>query len=261
MRQGNPSVAPYDASMGTLDAAAIAYVRHVLQVLNLSPRALAQKARLAPSTIARPLNDPDHKFVLSTSTIQKIATATGINPAPFLAATDVPQLATAPKRGENQVAVVCELAAKWVEVSAVPAGPFPARFVPLDLRHSVYRPDQCFACVMGDDSADYWVRAGETLFCVRLDALQDVDMEHDRLVIVERRDPSKFKVELTARELIREKDGWELRFGTKRKGLADIVKLKSLGPAGNLNVVGAVEFILREPLGPRWARRISASDR
>lgn len=59
------------------------YVRHVMEVTGLSATALAKKAGMPSTTLTRPLNDPEHKFALSNSTIQKIATATGITLASF----------------------------------------------------------------------------------------------------------------------------------------------------------------------------------
>lgn len=61
-----------------------AYVRHVMEVTGLSATALAKKAGMPSTTLTRPLNDPDHKFSLSNSTIEKIASATRITLASFL---------------------------------------------------------------------------------------------------------------------------------------------------------------------------------
>jgi len=62
-----------------------AYVRHVMEVTGLSATALAKKAGMPSTTLTRPLNDPEHKFSLSSSTIEKIATATRISLSSFLA--------------------------------------------------------------------------------------------------------------------------------------------------------------------------------
>lgn len=61
-----------------------AYVRHVMEVTGLSATALAKKAGMPSTTLTRPLNDPEHKFALSSTTIEKIATATRISLASFL---------------------------------------------------------------------------------------------------------------------------------------------------------------------------------
>jgi transcriptional regulator with XRE-family HTH domain len=63
--------------------AATEYVRHVLATMRISATGLARRSGVASTTLTRALNDPDHKFALSMSTIQKIASSTGISPAPF----------------------------------------------------------------------------------------------------------------------------------------------------------------------------------
>lgn len=64
-----------------------AYVRYVMEVKGLTPTALAKKAGMPSTTLTRPLNDPDHKFALSNTTIEKIAAATGVTMSTFLNAT------------------------------------------------------------------------------------------------------------------------------------------------------------------------------
>src|SRR5207249_8741620 len=76
------------------EAAALAYVRYVLAETDLKPGALAQKAGISASTLTRALNDPKHKFTLSMRTIERIANASGINPASFLEAKDSTELTT-----------------------------------------------------------------------------------------------------------------------------------------------------------------------
>lgn len=61
-----------------------AYVRYVLEKTGKSPSALAKDARVSQTTITRPLNDPDHQFVFSNSTLEKIGRATGITYEQFL---------------------------------------------------------------------------------------------------------------------------------------------------------------------------------
>ena len=64
-----------------------AYVRHVMEVKRLSPSALAKLAGMPSTTLTRPLNDPEHKFALSSTTLEKIAAATGITLSAFLNST------------------------------------------------------------------------------------------------------------------------------------------------------------------------------
>lgn len=62
---------------------ALAYVRHVMAEKGWTGADLAKRIGMAPSTINRPLNDPDHKSMLSRKTIGQIAQVSGIDPAPF----------------------------------------------------------------------------------------------------------------------------------------------------------------------------------
>jgi transcriptional regulator with XRE-family HTH domain len=61
-----------------------AYVRYVMERTGLSATALAKKADMPSTTLTRPLNNPEHKFALSSTTIEKIARATGISLSAFL---------------------------------------------------------------------------------------------------------------------------------------------------------------------------------
>jgi SOS-response transcriptional repressor LexA len=58
--------------------AGIAYVRHVLAATGWSGSKLAKAAGVEPSTINRPLRDPDHKFGFNTRTLLGISRASGI---------------------------------------------------------------------------------------------------------------------------------------------------------------------------------------
>jgi hypothetical protein len=61
------------------------YVRYVMEVTGMTATALAKKAQMPSTTLTRPLNDPNHKFALSNTTVQKIGDATGITFANFMA--------------------------------------------------------------------------------------------------------------------------------------------------------------------------------
>ena len=56
-----------------------AFLTHALQVSGLKPHALAKKAGVAPTTITRPLNDPEFKFTPKPATLRKIAEAAGLD--------------------------------------------------------------------------------------------------------------------------------------------------------------------------------------
>lgn len=54
------------------------FMRRALEATGLSPYKLAKLAGIAPSTITRPLNDPNFKFVPKQATLNKIAEAAGL---------------------------------------------------------------------------------------------------------------------------------------------------------------------------------------
>ena len=64
------------------------YLRHVLAETGETATGLAKRANVSSTTLTRPLNDPDHKFNLSSRTVDKIAALTGISPAPFIGGQD-----------------------------------------------------------------------------------------------------------------------------------------------------------------------------
>jgi transcriptional regulator with XRE-family HTH domain len=244
--------------MPKLDLAALAYLRHVLLQTKLSPSALAKKAGLASTTLTRALNDPDHKFALTTTTLQKIAEASGINPAPFLQAEDVAELSMAPiLRPEriyedrrwgtkffgapNVTPVVGEIAAgKWIEPEVYP----PAKNGFIDLVASPpATASDCFCVVVADDSFDVYARPGDFLFCYRAEGPPVSD-----LVVVERRDAKNFKIELTARHIKKRlSGGWILEPSVTHGQPFEAVELDSLEGTPKLKIIGYVRWILRDP--------------
>ncbi|MBW5438617.1 helix-turn-helix transcriptional regulator [Bradyrhizobium canariense] len=266
---------------------ALAYVRHVLEMRQMKPGALATKAGLSPSTLTRALNDPGHKFKLSMTTLEKIAEVSGINPGPFLEAEDAAGLTLnevhradlmrdGPKeRPFKWTLIVGEVQANvWKE----PAG-FPYMDVgPLHLTSTVREPKDCFAYIMRDESANLLAAPDDILFCTRIEAkdLATVQREtpypdspnpwRDALngpVIVERRSKDAFKVEHTLRYLRRQAkgDGWELLSArtedypeldpdkpAKRRLFAP-VQLHELPGTDEYRIVGRCEFVLRNDSG------------
>ena len=74
----------HNLSMPDYRHGSLQYLRFVLDRTRLSPSALAKKAGLSSTTLTRPLNDTEHKFTLSTATLDRIRQATGIDAGPFL---------------------------------------------------------------------------------------------------------------------------------------------------------------------------------
>jgi len=60
------------------------YILHVLETRDWSANRLAQEAKVAASTINRPLYNKDWPFQLSRGTIEKVRAASGIDPTPFM---------------------------------------------------------------------------------------------------------------------------------------------------------------------------------
>jgi SOS-response transcriptional repressor LexA len=56
-----------------------AFLTRALEASGLKPFALAKKAGVAPTTITRPLNDPEFKFTPKPATLRKIAEAAGLD--------------------------------------------------------------------------------------------------------------------------------------------------------------------------------------
>jgi hypothetical protein len=261
------------------DAAALAYVRYVLHAENIKPGALAQKAGISASTLTRALNDPNHKFKLSMTTLQKIADYSGINPAPFLEAKDTADL-TLGQIHRNDVYTPTSENAHLNE-----SGPFKVTLLIGDLAVGVWRepspfnyynygpllltasnrePKDCFAYVVRDQSANMFAEKGDILFCTKIEEQKVEDFAKTKAssaygtgpVIVERRSKDAFKVEMTAR-LIRQRGdgspGWELlsahhgdHFDPKRKHpLVQRVLLDRYGGNDEYKVIGEVEHVIR----------------
>jgi lambda repressor-like predicted transcriptional regulator len=61
----------------------VAWVRAILAYLGVSPTELARRAKLAPSTLHRPLNEPAYPGVLSGRTLGAIAEVAGVRPLEY----------------------------------------------------------------------------------------------------------------------------------------------------------------------------------
>jgi hypothetical protein len=257
-----------------LQAAAKAYVLHVLDALNLTPGALAKGAGISGSTLTRALNDPKHKFTLSMKTIEKIAVFSKLNPAPFLEAKDSAELTTGyyhrkdvfldpadehvnALATKNTIFIGDVAAGKWRE----PALKDITDYGPLSLTSTFHKPEQCFACIVRDESATAIANHGDILFCVRYDPerlwlnrpYNNRRMTHP--VIVERRARDGSKIELTARFMRQEgdrPDRWTLLSGAsddltgdaKRPLMKPIILDNSMGN-DEIKIIGTIEWVIR----------------
>jgi transcriptional regulator with XRE-family HTH domain len=263
--------------MPDLSTSALAYVRHVLHQTKMSPTGLAKRAGISSTTLTRALNDRKHRFSLSVKTLEKIYEASGISPAEFLNHRGSGELNTARNirsglaepddrfrtrfaesdsffgqpggvfskhTGEAGVTpVVGTVAAnEWRESTILDV----IQFGSVTLRHSLYRPSECFVCLVVDDSTNRWARKNELLYCIRLDALKHSLQDH-ALIIVERRSENGLKIELTARQIIKDSGGWLLTFATTNQSLKEVIKIADL-VTPRLRVIGVVDYVFRSPL-------------
>ncbi len=275
------------------DTAALAYVRYVLGELNLKPGALARKSGVSASTLTRALNDPNHKFKLSMTTLEKIAEFSGVSLAPFLQAKDTTELTLADLHdpqalrpgGDNEsvskfkvtMVIGAVTANEWFEPGPVNY----MAYTPLLITHSVRRPKDCFCFVVQDDSADMIANPGDLLFCTRARAdVKELLKEDPKSpfagagpVLVERRSRDAFKVEHTARFIRQRHDGssrgWELisahradhssrSHGTKRKKpLIHRILLDHYGGNDEVKVIGEIEYVIRGDTGNAIGRLLS----
>lgn len=248
-----------------MEAAAIAYVQYVMNILGVSPSGLAKKAGISSTTLTRALNDPKHKFTLSMTTLGKIEGATGIALAPFLESDDQATLTRAAsfppetfqaKRGHismldretpfhAMVVVIGEVHPGFWQDPTLAA----TSHLPLFLALAGWRPKDTFACIARGAGAMPIARPHEYLICRRL-----IPEEHDeillssRTVIVQARSPKDaFKIELTVRLLQGRGKGFDLiTFDPKdwRKRLSTI-HLSDLKGDASLQVLGVVEYVAR----------------
>lgn len=250
-----------------MEAAAIAYVKYVMNITDLSPSGLAKKSGISSTTLTRALNDPKHKFTLSMTTLGKIEDATGIALAPFLESDDQASLTRAvslppesfqSRRGRTpmvdretpfnaMIVVIGEVyPGLWQDPTQAATS-----HIPLFLALTGCRPRDTFACVARNGGAMPIARPHEYLICRRL-----IAEEHDpillsgRMVIVQAKSPKDaFKIELTVRLLQGRDTGFDLiTFDPKdwRKRLST-VHLSDLKGNATLQVLGVVEYVAREP--------------
>jgi len=118
-----------NAAMSRVDPqiAARAFLNEAVTKSGLKPSALAKRAGVAPSTITRPLNEPDFQFVPKAATLAKIAKAAGLTLPDAFAGLRSPSLE---KSTEVLLPIRYEVAAgNWRAADDIrdqPYGQFPA---------------------------------------------------------------------------------------------------------------------------------------
>ncbi|MBB4103552.1 helix-turn-helix domain-containing protein [Allorhizobium borbori] len=243
------------------DAAAKTYVRYVLDELKLSPSALARGAGLSSTTLTRALNDPGHKFTLSTSTLGKIMKFSGINFNPFFEAKDFAEMSMAPferdditdeswgpakpfdpARSEGHVTIVIGHAAAgvWKVPELLKLEKHPPLWVTLPKVNAT----DAFGLLIDDDSSSPSVERGEYALCLRTKAARTPPAHSDLLVVERWRDGGGL-MEITLRRLI-EPEGASpyLRFDNMEK-YPEVIPYEP--DAKDTKVIGVVEWTLRNP--------------
>ena len=239
------------------DAAALAYVRYVLEQLHASPHGLAANAGVAPSTISRALNMPT-KYSLTMKTVEKVAKYSGIDPTPFLQARDVADLNTGHiydvqskdlpgYKPEITMMIGTVEANRWAEYTIFSIN----QFGPLSIRHSQFKPNECFGVFVRGPSSDMIAADGEILFCVRLDAYlakYGALTRFPTAVVVESRRRERSEFELSCRILVPSgRNQWILRNASEKREYFKPVIIEDLATANSLEVIGIVELVMREP--------------
>lgn len=188
--------------MTDVNSAGKEYAAFVMREMGLSPSALAKGAKLATTTLTRALNDPTHKFNLSTTTINKIAKFSGISPAPFFQAGDYAEMALSPLHREDMylrapmgrvrmseeatprnLTYVIGKAAAGIWRSPEIASSYDAQALWIAVPD--FKESQVFALDMADDSAAPFIRDGEYALC-RRPYEKNEELTHGDLVVVER---------------------------------------------------------------------------
>jgi transcriptional regulator with XRE-family HTH domain len=158
--------------------AVIEWIDHILDRKKWDGTRLARESKLAPSTILRLINDPDHPFVPSLKTLQKIAEGSGYPiPRKVTEALGAPKM-EAPEAGAdddfNDARRGHRARASTVELRHVSSLPASLQAAAHDKRDAyVGAPPQvegdetAFAFYMPDDTYDPWFKSGSLVFATK----------------------------------------------------------------------------------------------
>lgn len=241
-------------------AAALAYLKFVLQELDCSPSALAKSAGISSSTLTRPLNSPDHKYSISTSTISKIAAVSGINPGPFFESTDVVARTLAIKKESDDARE--KYRDENFDTSKIDYLPIIGELSPGDFRENrdlgwsyygikfvtiLNRPrEEVFGVYVRGSCADMIASDGEVLLCERRHSLPD-PMSSSVAVIIEKTTAGGSLIELSACVPQRRGKEWILRNASKDPIFDMEIPVSELSRSDqNVKVIGIVRYVVRE---------------
>jgi transcriptional regulator with XRE-family HTH domain len=190
--------------MKTPKKVVIDWIDHILDRKKWDGTRLAREAKLAPSTILRLLNDPEHPFIPTLKTLQKIADASGY-PIPR----KVTEALGAPKmeppadgeeengngdshRRERSRARVTTVELK--HVSSLPASLQAAS----SARRDTYVPappqleddETAFAFYMPDESFEPWLKSGSLMFATK----RRDPVRNDVIVLTDKSDRTRVRL-------------------------------------------------------------------
>jgi len=244
-------------------SAARRYLLHVLTSLDMPAARLADMAHLAPTTLTRFLNDADHKFNLSTTTLEKIRDATSIPFAPFLDADDIASTVIqreiylndprayqkskffeVPVIGEVQPGVWRE------EESFLNIFVKRATWTGLNVASAFWNKREQFAVEVKGSSTDRFAADGDYLLCVTLNEyVATYGWLNNGLVIVERSSADGGTLELTSRYLKRRETSATLVFAsTDSKYSEKLTIADPLAADRPIRIIGVVDCVVRRPL-------------
>jgi transcriptional regulator with XRE-family HTH domain len=156
-------------------ATVIEWIDHILDRKKWTGTDLARKSGLAPSTILRLLNDPDHPFVPSLKTLQKIAEGSGypiprkvteILGAGKMEATEQPE-EDLDRRPRNHRMPTVELRYVSSLPAALQAAAHAKRETYVAAPPQLEGDETAFAFHMPDDTYDPWWKSGMLLYATK----------------------------------------------------------------------------------------------
>lgn len=238
---------------------ALQYIRFVLDHTKASPSALAKEAGLSPSTLNRPLNDPSHSFTLSTTTLEKIRDATGLDFTPFITkdmdtlarSIDIldnaneyhPEDFSEPPGPSTIIAVMGEVGAGiWREVQFGDLNQLFAIF--LTPSREELRAHTIGLMVRGE-SLNRIARERDVLICESIAGTGTEPRDGD-LVIVERQREQEGLIEVTAKRLKIVRNKKELWPESDDPRYQTAIKLSDKSPE-TVRIIGIVHYIVRQP--------------
>jgi transcriptional regulator with XRE-family HTH domain len=179
----------------------IEWIDHILDRKKWNGTDLARKSGVAPSTILRLLNDPQHRFLPSLKTLQKIADGSGYAiPRKVTDALGAPSTEDLPDTGDHELTAkeksrgpelkpIRDALAGAVAASPGTVGPrpkaatirvksvssLPASLMPIareqeivvDCPVPLLGDDTAFAFYMPDNALEPWIRAGTKMYATR----------------------------------------------------------------------------------------------